>query len=65
MSGRLDPTLRALLVCPLCRGELADVPDGLLCAAEGLVFPIEDGIPLMVRERARKARADETGRAGA
>ncbi|HWN42950.1 MAG TPA: Trm112 family protein, partial [Thermoanaerobaculia bacterium] len=31
-------------VCPNCRGSLADVPEGLSCAACGLVYPVADGI---------------------
>lgn len=48
-----------MLVCPLCRGELADVDRGLLCRADRLVFPIEDGVPYMVRELALAATPDE------
>ena len=52
----VDPTLRALLVCPSCRGELEDAERGLICRAEGLVFPVEDGVPILVRELARRVR---------
>ena len=52
----INPDLRALLVCPLCRGELEDHPDGLVCHKghpDALLFPVEDGVPMMVRELAR------------
>lgn len=55
----LDPEVRALLVCPRCRGDLLDVPGGLLCPADRVVYPIEDGVPLMVAEHARPATDEE------
>ncbi|MCP4006956.1 MAG: Trm112 family protein [bacterium] len=46
-----------MLVCPLCKGELAvQWADGseaaLDCGACSLSFPIEDGIPVMLVEEA-------------
>ncbi len=51
----LDPFVRAQLVCPRCRGELTDHPDGLLCRADGLLYPVVDGVPWMLEELARPA----------
>ncbi len=31
-------------VCPRCRGPLADVPEGLACAACDVLYPVADGI---------------------
>ena len=59
MEWELDEDLRALLVCPLCRGELVDHPRGLACPKDALVFPVEDGIPVMVRELAVPLKADD------
>lgn len=50
----IDPALRALLVCPLCRGELEDRPGALACRACGLAFPVVDGVPWLIREAAKK-----------
>ena len=61
VTWTLDPELRALLVCPLCRSELIDVDRGLLCANDRVVFPVEDGVPLMVRECALRAEPEELG----
>lgn len=61
MTAPLDAELRELLVCPLCRGDLRDVGRGLLCPADRLVFPVEEGIPHMIREAALKATAEELG----
>ena len=50
----LDPRLRALLVCPLCRGDLTDHPEGLVCRPCERLFPIVEGIPHLVHELARR-----------
>lgn len=55
----LDPEVRALLVCPLCRGELTDVERGLLCPGDELVFPVVEGVPHLVRELAEPATPAE------
>jgi len=62
MSGRIDPELLAILVCPKCESELEvrRAPDGeeqsLDCAACRLSYPVEDGIPVMLAEEARPIR---------
>lgn len=48
-----DAHWRALLVCPRCRGDLADHPEGLACPACRRLYPIVDGVPWMVEERSR------------
>lgn len=59
MSGRIDPELLAVLVCPKCESELVvrRAPDGeeqsLDCTACRLSYPVEDGIPVMLAEEAR------------
>jgi uncharacterized protein YbaR (Trm112 family) len=50
----LDPELRKLIVCPACRGDLDDVDHGLRCPACRLVYPVEDGVPFLIKELARK-----------
>jgi uncharacterized protein YbaR (Trm112 family) len=58
----IDPELRSLLVCPVCRGDLRDVRRGLLCASCALVYPVVDGSPYLVRECALRAEpADLAG----
>lgn len=55
----LDPRLLAILCCPAehggvsCHGELEEQGEGLRCRACGLVYPIEDGIPVMLQEAAK------------
>lgn len=55
----LDPDLRALLVCPLTRCELVDVERGLYSPDADKVFPVEDGVPLMVQECALQPTDEE------
>lgn len=56
----LDPRLLVLLCCPAeedgvpCHGELVERPEGLLCRTCGRLYPIEDGIPVLLQEHARK-----------
>ena len=52
----MDPRVRALLVCPLCGGELVDREDGLVCAPCRRLWPVIDGVPRMVPEEAVKLR---------
>ncbi|PTW46815.1 hypothetical protein C8J25_104151 [Sphingomonas faeni] len=59
MSG-LDPWLLERLVCPMTRTPLRyDEPaQELISDAAGLAYPIRDGVPVMLVEKAR--RLDET-----
>lgn len=68
--GALPREIRELLACPRCNGALRDAasPGGggttmtgataLVCEACALVFPVEEGIPVLLAERAR-ARTSE------
>ena len=44
--------LLAILACPACRGDIALDGNWLVCASCGRRYPIEDGIPIMLIERA-------------
>ena len=50
----LDDTLKAVLGCPKCGGKLEyrDPPETLTCRPCGLVFPVEDGIPVLLLDEA-------------
>ncbi|BDU75396.1 Trm112 family protein [Mesoterricola sediminis] len=54
----IDTRLMDILCCPAvdggrpCRGELREAPGGLLCADCGRLYPVEDGIPVMLQDRA-------------
>lgn len=52
----LAPELLEILVCPKCKGDLeyrAGDPESLVCHACGLVYPVEDGIPVMLVDEAK------------
>lgn len=55
MTG-IPAEVRALLVCPSCRGDLRDERTGeasfLVCATCHMGYPVEEGIPVLLRDRA-------------
>lgn len=57
----MDPKLLDILACPLCKGPLTLNTDKteLWCHADGLAFPVRDGIPVMLENQARALDADE------
>jgi hypothetical protein len=60
----LDHRLLDILVCPLCKGllEYRKEAQELICKADGLAYPIRDGIPVMLESDARKVDPAEIGR---
>lgn len=57
----IDKELLSILVCPGCKGELEVVSkgstdggdgSGLACAGCALLYPIKDGIPVMLVDEA-------------
>jgi uncharacterized protein YbaR (Trm112 family) len=55
-SGRSDPRLLELLVCPLTRDTLVYDAERqeLISRAAKLAYPIRDGVPIMLPDEARK-----------
>lgn len=49
----IDPELLKILACPACRVGVEACDDGLRCECCGRVYPIVDGIPVMIVEEAR------------
>jgi uncharacterized protein len=55
----METRLLNLLVCPICKGPLEHLRPPqhaqveLLCRADGLAFPVRDGIPVMLESEAR------------
>ena len=62
MNPPLDPKLLELLVCPITKTPLVFDPIRYELVSEKaqLAFPIEDGIPIMLVERARRLGEDLT-----
>lgn len=59
----MDHKLLDILVCPICKGRLQLNADktGLVCRADKLVFPIDDGIPIMLESQAKPLAQDSGG----
>jgi hypothetical protein len=53
----IDAAVLDLLACPVCLGGLSVQEERLVCAACGRGFPIVDGIPVLIAERAAKPGA--------
>ena len=51
----VDNKLLAILVCPVCKGELEydKVNEELICRSDRLAFPVQDDIPVMLETEAR------------
>lgn len=53
----IPETIRRILVCPRCHGALVDEGDaadvGLSCATCAVVYPVRDGIPVLLVDQAR------------
>jgi len=55
-ADRVDPKLLEILVCPVTKGPLeydAEKQE-LISRSAKLAYPIRDGIPIMLREEARR-----------
>lgn len=52
----IDKELLDILACPKCKGDiqLTEKGDGLVCDACKLIYPIKDGIPVMLIDEAIK-----------
>lgn len=54
--------LLEILVCPQCKGDLVlKDEEGLICRNCRLLYPVEDGIPVMLIEEAKAWEGDEDG----
>ena len=52
----MDTKLLDILVCPLCKSPLIyrKPANELICKPDRLAFPIKDGIPVMLSDKARR-----------
>jgi uncharacterized protein len=55
-NNGIDKKLLDILVCPISKGPLKynKRENELISLEAGLAFPVEDGIPIMLLDRARK-----------
>ena len=52
--SKIDERLLEILVCPVSKKTLEQVEDELICYESKLAYPIRDGIPIMLPNKARK-----------
>jgi uncharacterized protein YbaR (Trm112 family) len=57
----MDKKLLTILACPLCKGDLDfnKETQELICKADGVAFPVREGIPVMLETEARTLSVDE------
>ncbi|MFH0351373.1 MAG: Trm112 family protein [Chromatiales bacterium] len=57
----MDKRLLEILVCPSCKGQLLykRAEAELICRACRLAYPIQDDIPVMLEDEARRIPPDE------
>ena len=57
----MDPKLLDILVCPLCKGPLVYKKPAreLICKPCRLAYTVQDDIPVMLEEEARKLPPEE------
>jgi uncharacterized protein len=62
----MDHKLLDILVCPICKGRLQmnATKTGLVCRTDKLVFPIDDGIPIMLHSQAKPLDSETAPSAG-
>jgi uncharacterized protein YbaR (Trm112 family) len=56
-KSQFDPSVLSRLACPACHGDLrpessAQSEPGLVCTTCARAYPIVDGIPVLIAERA-------------
>lgn len=59
----IDARLLEILICPACHGAIRelDADAGLECGACGRIYPVRDGIPVMLVEEASHPTRQEGG----
>ena len=57
----LDLKILDVLACPSCKGKLDYDKNSqkLICKFEKLAFPIQEGVPILLLDRAEKIKQDK------
>jgi len=58
----IDKKFLEILACPICKGDLIFKGGKLVCLRCKKYYPIEDGIPIMLIEKARDLDVAEDNR---
>lgn len=53
----IDRALLKILACPVCRGDVKEEENQIICLQCGRQYPIRDGIPIMLANEAQKTKA--------
>jgi uncharacterized protein len=53
MQDPLTPEILAMLACPVCHGSLSADAGRIRCSECRRAYPVEDGIPVLLAERAQ------------
>lgn len=59
-EANVDAALLELIVCPSCHAALSVEGSELACTGCDLVYPIVDGIPVLLIDRAHRAGEQDT-----
>ena len=59
---KISKALLDILVCPKCKGEIRSTDEGLLCEKCQLLYPIRDGVPVMLIDVARRLENGDKGK---
>ncbi|MDT0321717.1 MULTISPECIES: Trm112 family protein [unclassified Streptomyces] len=53
----VEAALLDILACPVCHAPLREADQELVCTGDGcgLAYPVEDGIPVLLEDEARRA----------
>jgi len=57
--NKIEQDLLDILVCPVSKGQLILHGNELFCEESMLAYRIDDGIPIMLPEKARKLSKEE------
>ena len=49
----LDVDFLAMLACPVCKAELSEENDELECTSCGRIYPVREGVPVLLESEAR------------
>ncbi|KYC44777.1 MAG: hypothetical protein AMQ22_02271 [Candidatus Methanofastidiosum methylothiophilum] len=53
LVNMIDKKLLDILACPVCKGDIFEDKDELVCVKCKRRYPVREGIPIMLEEEAR------------
>ncbi|MEP1741202.1 MAG: Trm112 family protein [Kangiellaceae bacterium] len=57
----MNKSLLEIIVCPICHGKVSidKTQSKLICRFDRLAYPIDDGIPVMLSDRAESLTSEQ------